>query len=135
MNPSLLLCCLVLCLACCVSVHTHMLMDDKQNSNQTTIREYLKNQTDTPPVLIVGKSSFSLSFKSTLFLDIRIRQSKQLETVRKSCQVTLRECRNHLHVCKCFIFYIQFKYFRKNDLFAFFVLVLKKRSVKNTQEE
>ncbi|KAA0712728.1 Agouti-signaling protein [Triplophysa tibetana] len=39
--------------ACCVPVHTHMLMEDKQNSNQTTIRDYLKNQTDTPPVLIV----------------------------------------------------------------------------------
>ncbi|XP_056607132.1 agouti signaling protein 1 [Triplophysa dalaica] len=101
MNPSLLLCCLVLCLACCVSVHTHMLMEDKQNSNQTTIREYLKNQTDTPPVLIVGLSKTPKKNKKS---ENKANKNKYISHVKKpppppNCVPLWGSCRGPSAVC------------------------------------
>ncbi|XDV35345.1 hypothetical protein PO909_005313 [Leuciscus waleckii] len=43
-----------MCLACCVTVHTHMLMEEQYSSNQTTISLQVNNRTDAPPVLIVA---------------------------------------------------------------------------------
>ncbi|XP_051986562.1 agouti signaling protein 1 isoform X1 [Xyrauchen texanus] len=65
MNPSLLLCGMVLCLACCVTVHTHMLMEEQHNSNQTSISFHMLNQTDAPPVLIVGLSKTPMKNKKS----------------------------------------------------------------------
>ncbi|XP_016395931.1 agouti-signaling protein-like isoform X1 [Sinocyclocheilus rhinocerous] len=51
--------------ACCVTVHTHMIMEEQYSSNQTTISLHANNQTDAPPVLIVGLSKTPKKNKKT----------------------------------------------------------------------
>ncbi|XP_068077912.1 agouti signaling protein 1 isoform X1 [Danio rerio] len=41
---------------CCVTVHTHMPMEEQHSSNQSNSNLLANNQTDAPPVLIIGLS-------------------------------------------------------------------------------
>nr|XP_055069910.1 agouti signaling protein 1 [Misgurnus anguillicaudatus]XP_055069911.1 agouti signaling protein 1 [Misgurnus anguillicaudatus] len=100
MNPSLLLCCLVLCLACCVNVHTHMVMENQHISSQTTISVYQTNQTDTPPVLIVGLSTPKKNKKS----EKKPKKNKYSTRVKKppppaNCVQLWESCKGPSAVC------------------------------------